>query len=336
MTKFGFSLYAFHSFEGNKRIVEKYVQAGFSFVFTSLNIASDATQSEMHQLLHLCRENGLDVMVDINETVLSSYGVFGLKELGITHVRVDDGLTMGQIADLSKEFHITLNASTLNEQKLHELQQHHLQQDTMIACHNYYPKVYTGLSVEKVNVMHETLHKHGINVMMFIAGEQKRMPLFEGLPTIEAHRKLTPLQSALECMVTCQADYICVGDTMVSDTSLASLTYLVQGIVPIRANVDESLKQNRFTNRLDASEYVIRVIESRKIAQTKQLKGNVTKRVVGDIVMANSLFGRYEQEIEICLQDLPEDARQEVIGCVIKEDIPLLPYLQQPLQFMLV
>jgi hypothetical protein len=57
------------------------------------------------------------------------------------------------------------------------------------VSHNFYPKKYTGLSYEVVQKKNEYLKSYGCYVVMYIPSHhQARPPMYEGLPTIEAHR----------------------------------------------------------------------------------------------------------------------------------------------------
>ncbi|WP_153051970.1 MupG family TIM beta-alpha barrel fold protein, partial [Streptococcus suis] len=86
-------------------------------------------------------------------------------------------------------------------------------------------------------------HSYGIKVITFIPGDNKRFPLFEGLPTVEEHRASHPIQSALDCMMYCESDYVCIGDNALSSASLERFSYLTKGIIALSAQVPMQLKE---------------------------------------------------------------------------------------------
>ena len=50
--------------------------------------------------------------------------------------------------------------------------------------------------------------------MAFIPGDgEKRGPLYEGLPTLEKHRNMRPLEAYLELVQECDVDKVLIGDS---------------------------------------------------------------------------------------------------------------------------
>lgn len=335
-SRLGFSLYLSNGLENNLSLIEKYRQAGFSFAFTSLNINEEGQDIKLiDTLVQACCQAGIILFVDINETSFAQFGLDGLKAIGIKAVRVDDGISVEDMANLSKVFRLVLNASILNDEMINSLQEAGLNLGEIIACHNYYPKPYTGLSREKVGSINKRLHQLGVSVISFIVGEGKRFPLFEGLPTIETQRQMRPLEAALESLIKVESDYVCVGDTSLSSKSLEEMTYLSKGVIPLKGDIPSNLDSLVFENRIDASEYVIRAAYSRSQLKGMTFQGLTKERSRGDIVIANEKFLRYESELEICLTELPQDERQLVVGQVRESDLSLLDYVQDPFKFQL-
>ena len=330
--KLGFSLYGFHSLEHNQRLIRQFSQAGFQFVFMSLNLEAKQEALSLQRLIADCHTHQLEVLADINATTYQQYGLEGLQALGLQALRLDDGFSLSDVQRLAPHFRLVLNGSTLDFdfvqaiQSLPEAQQ-------LVACHNYYPKPYTGLGIEAVRRLNQQWRALDIPTIAFISGEVRRLPLYEGLPTVEAHRQARPLLAALDLLVEGQTDWVCIGDTDVSPGSLADLNALAQGIIPIRAQLPEYLYGQSWTNRLDASDYVIRAIESRARLQRQIFESRAIERSTGDVVIANQDFGRYAGELEICLRSLPADTRQDVVGQVVTDDLALLPYLRAPYAF---
>lgn len=333
-SRLGFSIYFSNNSADSLQWMTNYADAGFSFAFTSLNIMEEKNQQEkIHDLLSECQKRSIDLFVDINSQSLQYYGIDGLKKLGFSTLRIDDGLSNRDIYDLSTSFKIILNASTLTPLRINALKDIGVNIGQLLACHNYYPKPYTGLSVKKVQIINQLLHENGIPVIAFVPGEVKRLPIFEGLPTIEEHRNLRPLEAALECFIKAECDFVCIGDNSLSESSLNELSYLAQGIIPLAADIPTQLENIVFENRIDASDYLIRAAYSRLQLKDMSFEENIQIRKRGDIVVANEKFLRYEKELEICLRDLPLDRRQMTVGKVIKKDLPLLELVQSPFKF---
>ena len=53
--------------------------------------------------------------MDVSPRTFKNFSLEDLKGFGITGLRIDNGMTEKEIADLSKEFQIILNASTLDD-----------------------------------------------------------------------------------------------------------------------------------------------------------------------------------------------------------------------------
>lgn len=336
-TCLGFSIYLSNPLEDSLTWIEQYAKAGFSFAFSSLNIAEEAREfNHLKRLIQHCKEHHITIFVDINRQSLDKYGEAGLAKLGIEALRFDDGISVEEMAELGKSFYIVLNASTLTNELLADLVAKGVHLKRVIACHNYYPKPYTGLSLEKIREINENLHKKGIPVISFIPGQEKRLPIFEGLPTIENQRQMPPLLAALESLQAGKSDYICVGDNALSEDSLTLLSYLSRGVVPLLTNLPENLKGIIFENRQDNSNYVVRATTSRQQLKNLTFEGETQLRHRGDIVIANEKFLRYQNELEICLTDLPQDERQTIVGQIQAESLDLLDFIQGGTKFIFI
>lgn len=331
----GFSLYMSTPFEQNLNIVKRFSNAGFQFVFTSLNISEEICNFEnMNHILDICKQNNLYVIVDINDSSLKKFGLNGLIKLGVRAVRLDDCISHHELIMLAQQFDIVLNASTLSQELLEELTKtYEVNPKKLIACHNYYPKEYTGISLESFREKNELCQRYGIKTVGFVSGEIRRFPIYQGLPTIEEHRYQRPLYAALECMVDGKCNAICIGDVDVSDETLHDFKYLSKNIVPLCAKVGEPYKSFVFENRRDSSEYVIRAAFSRTQLMHIEHFGECMSRQQGCICVANEKYERYQYELEICLVDLPEDVRQTTVGFICDEDIKLLKFIKYPFLF---
>ena len=101
--------------------------------------------------------------------------------------------------------------------------------------------------------------------MAFIPGDaEKRGPLYEGLPTLEKHRNMRPLEAYLELVQDCGVDKVLIGDISASLKSMQEVASASRGIIPLRYKSfitdKEVLKvvEQVHTNRLDPARDVIR------------------------------------------------------------------------------
>ena len=95
------------------------------------------------------------------------------------------------------ESHLVLNVSTLTETLLEALAQAGVDLSRVWATHNYYPKVYSGLSQAYVLAQNQRLHALGILCLAFVSGQMARDPYFDGLCTVEQTRHWPSQQTAL-------------------------------------------------------------------------------------------------------------------------------------------
>ena len=335
----GISIYLGTGLKQNIEILKKAKAANVSFAFTSLQIPEEKVmdyERETKNLLEKCKEYGIELIADASpETVkkLSCNTIEELKTWGITSIRVDYGYSPEEVARLSKTFQIVLNASTITAKDIQDWKNAGADLSRFIACHNYYPKEYTGLSMENVCEINEFLKLKGIQTMGFVPGDMTmRGPLYAGLPTVEAHRyhKTDILLNMLELYFDGKCDMVMVGDIDISDEAWKSVELLNQGIIEIKAEIDKKyhfIKNMTHHDRIDSSNYIFRSIESRMLENRIEPE-NCIERKKGSICISNSKYLRYEGEMEIMRQDLPGDERVNVIGYVDLEYVKYLPYIK--------
>ena len=124
-----------------------------------------------------------------------------------------------------------------------------------------------------------------------------RGPLHEGLPTVETHRTLDTRLAICE-LIKAHTDMILVGDTFINASTQKVMKEFQEGFVSLKAEAPIELTGKVLRDRIDASDFVYRVLGTRGSAL---LGGEVstTTRTVGEINQANNQYGRYQGEIEI-------------------------------------
>ena len=315
---------------------------GFSSIFTSLHIPEDDpnTYKELIQILgKQALENEMELMVDVSPKSLHHLSMTyeNVEELvnwGITGLRMDYGITPKEIARVSHKMKVALNASTITESFWKELITEKIRVENVEAWHNFYPRPETGLAKSFLQKQNEYLHACGIKTMAFIPGDgEKRGPLYEGLPTLEKHRNMRPLEAYLELVKDCGVDKVLIGDISGSLESVQGIASASRGIIPLRYKSfitdKEVLKivERVHTNRLDPARDVIRSVESREEHKVILQPMHTITRKKGSITIDNELYGRYAGEMQVAIHDLPADEKVNVVGMVVEEDISLLPYV---------
>ena len=323
------------------------IQYGYRRLFTSLHIpeADNGTfLTEGRTLLAKAKQLGFAVTADIspNSWDLLDLKPENLQEFGIDTLRADWGFTPEQLLELTERsgLQIEINASTITDEALEKMLAHGFSPHNLRAGHNYYPRPETGLSYALFSERSRCLNRRDIPVAAFISGKScKRGPIFAGLPTIETHRQMPTVDAVRQLWASGRVDTILFGDPLAAEEELSVvaalprempkvLELLVQATAPPEFGAG-ALWATQHTNRLDASAFAIRSQESRGINRSFIAPQAVAlPRKRGDITVDNSLFGRYAGEMQIILQDLPADARVNVVGRVIAEEFCLLDCLE--------
>jgi hypothetical protein len=307
--------------EDNLKYMEEASKRGFTRVFTSLHIpeAGDTLEYEAEAIAEKAASLGMELTADVSKGYMKRMESLGL---GIHALRLDFGFSPEEIAELSNSdrYKIQLNASVLDEGSMDMLLSLGLDPQNVEVCHNYYPRRDTGISWEFMKKRNDFFHSIGMKTMAFIPSlSGRRGPLFEGLPTVEAHRVIPPLVSAQHLMKG-GTDLVLFGDAIASLEELDSLSGIRQDVarLPIRLLADEAEASAFLSgihhNRLDPAEYVIRSEESRTIKKSKVFPVNCINRDAYSVTIDNNGYGRYEGELQIVKKDLPADPRVNVLG----------------------
>lgn len=337
----GISLYFASGYEANAEVVAKAQAAGCHYAFTSLQIPEEEGidyRTEARRLLELCKKAEINLIADVSPATLSKLGVQKfdeLAELGITYVRLDFGFDAAETVELSRKFHVVFNASTITKDDISAWRAAGADFTRFAACHNYYPKSYTGLSLERVAQINARLSALGFQIFSFVPGEVFRGPLYEGLPTVEEHRGLSgdALVQAMLALYDADSDVVLIGDPDVTDITWKRIGQLERNCIELKAELKpdfEYLYDRLQTDRPDSSSYIIRSQESRlwKDAPVYDAKPSTWETVAtGTILVSSKAYGRYAGELSIARGLLELDARDNVAGSVCEEDRAFLPYI---------
>lgn len=313
-------------------------KAGFAGIFTSLHIPEDDASKYKERLIHLGKlavAYSMTLMVDFSGDALERAGfsldkLQELKGIGVTGLRADYAITNQQIAQMSRQITVGLNASTLTESDLKALKDYGADFSKLEAWHNYYPRPETGLDEIWLKEKNEWLATNNLRVAAFVPGNaQLRGPLEQGLPTLEAQRYGHPLASTWELENRYVVDDVYIGDPGLKQETFAQwLAFEKEKTVqlyvqPVNDKYD-SLLFRRHMNRLDEARDVIRSADARFQEVKDIYPENTVERCCGAVTLDNQKYSRYMGELQIIKRRLPADEKVNVVGQVVKEDLALL------------
>lgn len=316
-------------------------------VFLSLHISEEFDGDycrRAEEICHLLAEHGFRVIADVSGKTLRQFGCQDLTELanalGLWALRIDYGFSPEEIGAMAEKMPIVLNASTTSAADAAQIKSHG---GEVFAMHNFYPRPETGLDEELLLRTTQTLQEAGLKVLAFIPGDMAlRGPVFEGLPTLEAHRTSLPSAGFVDLALRFGMDGIFVADPGLSETEQQRIArFCREGVISVPAALEpgyEPLYGRVFTCRVDSPKWMVRFQESRtySCAGNTVEPGNCTARNRGCITVDNLHYGRYTGEIQMLRAPLKADSRVNVIGTVPENAWLLMDRIRGGQQFTLV
>lgn len=338
--KFGFAVYV-TAFKQQRPLLEK-VKGQGTPIFTSLHIGEEVSASYVKDVEEMCdwfHENDFWVMADVSPFTLERFEEDSLaslaRRLHLDNLRLDFGFDLNDIEKVSGDFTFSYNASTILNEEVKEAND--------LYMHNFYPRPETGLDVAFFNSLNKRIRDKSGQILAFISGdEERRGPLHEGLPTLEAHRYVSPYSQFVDLTKKHGVDKIFLGDIKMSDFELdLIIDYLKDQIIQIPVNLSiehHNLYYNKYTVRVDSPNTLIRVQESREFAQQGKViePNNKLPRLKGSVTMDNTYYKRYSGEVQITKADYPKDERVNVIGQINSDYHLLLENLSNGENFMFI
>ena len=184
----GVSVYpGLDSCESLEKSVTLAIKEHVKHLFLSLHIpeADQTTFSEdLEYVLSLSRKNHINVIADMTPETKKLFGKKAscFHKAGISILRLDDGFLPHEIADLSYDSDLALNASTLSYNDLDALCSAGCDFSRITGLHNFYPRPYTGLGPRDLYHKNELFHHYRITTGAFVAAA-----IMDAAPCIAAY-----------------------------------------------------------------------------------------------------------------------------------------------------
>lgn len=331
----------------DEHYIKEAAKAGAKYIFTSLQIPEeDYSNSDvlLPKFFKVCKQVGLQIVPDVSPATFEKLNIKkndydAFKRLGFHQLRLDYGFNDFElIKELQKDFFIFLNASVITPKYFAEARNAKVNFDKIALIYNYYPHNNTGMSWHDFKYRNQLLKDEKLQTSAFVAGDVlKRFPMFEGLPTVEKHRAMNPYVAAVQLIHEANVDNVFVGDSQASIQSLKYINEYQQNHImhiPCKLLSDYNYLYNQEINiRPDQSEKLIRLVLPRK--SNIKIQHTLLQRR-GCIVMQNKLAQRYSGEVYLIKDDLPFEARSNVIGYISPEYVDLLDQIDSDVKIKFV
>ena len=205
--------------------------------------------------LHSC---GWRILADVSDQTAPQFGCGDILQLArglnLWGLRLDDGFSLEEACRLAAQIPVAVNASTTAPAQAAALA---AAGPEVIAMHNFYPRPETGLGPGFPAGEHPDAAGSGDEGLGLHPGRPAAAGArYEGLPTLEAHRKVPPLAAFADLAVNYRLDGIFVGDPGVSSCEQEQISsFCTTGVLPVPVQLaaeQEGLYGKVFTCRPDS------------------------------------------------------------------------------------
>ncbi|MDR0485044.1 MAG: MupG family TIM beta-alpha barrel fold protein [Alphaproteobacteria bacterium] len=356
--KLGISVYiGKRPIEEDLKYIDLAKKYGFSRIFSCfmfMDEDSDTFLAKFKTIVSHAKKQGFEIFVDVNLNLIKMLGASydnlkPFEDLGITGIRLDEGYSglEESLISCAGKLQVEINAS--NGTKIFDnIMSYQPCASNIVACHNFYPREFTGLSLEHFMKSSQEVKKHGIKLAAFVCSQEKdtffSQNFMESLPTLEHHRYLPITIQAKELFYCGLIDDVIVSNCYASESELKALSELNKDIITLDVKLTqgasvldkEMLGDNLHMNRGDVSEFMIRSTQMRvKYKNESILPFNTADMQLGDITIDNNNYDKYKGEVHIALKNMPNRGNVNVVGKVMEYDRPLLKYIKAWSKFRL-
>lgn len=336
--------------------IELAAKYGFKRIFTCLIDSPfksmDNTISGFKEMITFANEKDMEVIADIDNTVWDKFNISYrdlsfFKELGLYGVRLDigySGLEESIMTYNQYGIKVELNMSG-GTKYVDNIFSFKPSVENLLGCHNFYPHIYTGLSLNHFIKCSRQFKDLGIRTAAFInsnAAKYGPWEVSEGLCTLEMHRTLPIDVQAKHLFFTELIDDVIIANQFASSDELRELSRINKNILEFKVkpvkDIPETerkiLLEEPHFNRGDVSEYLIRSTQSRvKYFEHNFPPFNTQDIKRGDVLIDSSLYTRYAGELQIALKDMKNSGKTNVVGKISEDELFLLDYLEPWMKF---
>lgn len=348
--RLGVSIYPDHSdFQEDVNYLEKCEKLGFERIFMSMLEVSEGKEvvfKKFHRIITEAKKRHFEVILDIAPAIFDqleiSYDDLSFfHELGADGLRLDLGFDGNKEALLSYNSYgliIELNMSN-DVAYLNNILTYEANKPFIYGCHNFYPQDGSALPLDFFNSCSNRFKKEGIRTAAFITSQSADYgpwDINDGLPTLEMHRYLPVDVQAKHLFATGLIDDVIIGNAYATEEELVALSqvnrYQVSFNISLVDSINEVEKRNVLDNqhvrRGDITSRMIRSTEVRKKYKETNTKHDHTQTFYrGDVVIGNELFGKYQNELQIVLEE-HADERKNLVGKINPDELVLLDYIK--------
>ena len=323
--------------------VNEVKEKGIDIIFTSIqldNLNFSGLNNNWDNFLKffaLCKKLNIEVSVDVSSESIHKIGVTNIsklssvKELGISTIRIDGGYSHKDLAKFTtnkENIKIEINASMTRDIKsLLELIKKEGNLKNLLACHNFFPREFTGLGWETFDKYTKIIKSYGVKVGAFVTTSSSKSKLCttsKEVPTIELHRGID-LKYQIHDFKARDIDYILISEDTYTNKELKTLTLEAKSnvinIYVNNLNQNFTLPSETFLIRVDCPEKVIRL--EKRIGSIEVFNNN-REIPPFSLMIDNKLNGRYSGEIQMTLAKMPAREYINLIGLIAKEQHSLL------------
>ena len=325
-------------------------QYNFNEVFTSLHLPEvqlDIQVDFLYSLANIVKKYDMKLIADIGgnsiKQIINDNKLLDKLSL-VDYFRLDYGYDhqdIKYIHDYLNNEGFIINASIYNaEESKREVVFIRSLNALLRACHNFYPRVESGLDEQLVLIQKKIFNSLNVPIYYCVpSSTNPRGPIYKGLPTIEQHRFLDVKQVLSQLLYKYNADGILLGDNFYSEDELAKcnnieeIKYEIDDVkIPKYSNIaiNEEIHIHTFSDlyddiifqnhvfRYDSNNKFLRSKSSRTMAEfSKAIEPfNCIERKAGYITIDNKLYERYSGELQVVLADSPLDSRINVVGYI--------------------
>lgn len=353
MRKLGISIYPDKtSVQEMKEYIIRAEEAGFSRIFScllSVDKPKEVIKQEFLEINQFAKAHGFEIIVDVSPRVFSTLEI-SYDDLTFFHEIEADGIRLDAGFGGHQESMMTFNKFNLkieinmsiDTNYIDTIMDYQPNQYNLIACHNFYPHPYSGLTEDHYQRCTERFKKYGLRTAAFVASKNPDAygpwPVDYGLVTLETHRNL-PIDIQIKDYVAMnQIDDIIISNFLPSEeefqaikkVNLQKLNFQVELHEEIPELMKKIVVEEPHFNRGDENAYLIRSTMSRVKYKGQGFPVLNAPKIIkrGDIVIESDDFGHYAGELNIAKQDMENTGKSNVVGRIIEQEHFLLDRLK--------